>query len=322
MAVWLLMLALCAAPALSAQDSLSIIPAPLSVSQQPCSVRVARSAVISYPAGDSAAEFDARHLADLLLKTRRLQLVPESSSHAGSTALIVLARTAPREPTTEQDESYDLDVTTGQITISAAHDAGLYYGTVTLWQMLTTGPMTGPGADPGQLHCVRIHDAPQLRWRGLMLDSARHMQSIAYTRQLIDWMSLEKLNVLHWHLTDDQGWRLEIKRYPKLTQIGAWRELRASGPTMTAAEQRSHHYGGYYTQTEVRALVAYAAHRNVMIVPEIEMPGHASAALASYPQSAPRPIPSTLLRMNMASFQISTISTTPPSASLKTSSLR
>lgn len=280
--------ALSNAPALRAQKPLAVIPAPLAVSQQSGSIEVHDGAVVSYPAGDTAAEFDAQHLADLLQRTRHLRLVPESSGKAGSTALIVLTRTAPQQGTAEPDESYNLDVSPDKVVISAAGDAGLYYGTVTLWQMLTTGQWTGPAF----LQCVRIHDAPQLRWRGLMLDSARHMQSMEYIRQLIDRMSLEKLNVLHWHLTDDQGWRLEIKRYPRLTEIGAWRELRTPDLTMTPAEVRSHHYGGYYRQAEVRDLVAYAARRNVMIVPEIEMPGHATAALAAYPQfgSSPDPV--------------------------------
>ncbi len=273
---------------LHAQSAVPVIPVPFSVTQESGALRVANGAVISYPTGDGFAKFDALHLAALLQKTRGLQLVPESSHDAHSTALIVLTRVTTHPRSSNPDESYFLEVTPRRITISAAGNAGLYYGTVTLWQMLTTGPRTGPVS----LHCVRIEDAPQFRWRGLMLDSARHMQSIAYIRQLIDRMSLEKLNVLHWHLTDDQGWRLEIKRYPRLTQVGAWRELRTPDLTMTAAEKRSHRYGGYYTQAEVRALVGYAAQRNVMIVPEIEMPGHASAALATYPQfgSSPNPL--------------------------------
>jgi hexosaminidase len=282
-----LAIALSTAAALHAQKPLSIIPAPLSVSQQPGSLEVSDGAVISYPAGDRSAEFDARHLADLLERTRHLGLVTESSIKTSSTALIALTRTAPPQAVAEPDESYDLVVSPEKVVISAAGDAGLYYGTVTLWQMLTTGQWSGTASLP----CVRIRDAPQLRWRGLMLDSARHMQSIDYIRQLIDRMSLEKLNVLHWHLTDDQGWRLEIKRYPRLTQIGAWRELRTPDLTMSPAQERSHHYGGYYTQAEVRDLVAYAAQRNVTIVPEIEMPGHASAALAAYPRFGSSPSP-------------------------------
>lgn len=282
---WLLLLTLSVLPALCAQPVVPVIPIPLSVTQLSGTLQVASGAAISYPAGDSAAEFDARHLAALLKETRHFELLAEASSVARSSALIVLTRSAMQFPTSDPDESYSLNVTPRRITISAAGDAGLYYGTVTLWQMLTAGAWTGPVSLP----CVRIEDAPQLRWRGIMLDSARHMQSIDYIRQLIDRMSLEKLNVLHWHLTDDQGWRLEIKRYPRLTQIGAWRELRTPTLSMTADQERSHRYGGYYTQAEVRDLVAYAAQRNVTIVPEIEMPGHASAALAAYPQFGSAP---------------------------------
>jgi hexosaminidase len=235
-------------------------------------LHVKDGAIISYPSGDAAAQFAAQHFVELLKRTRGLSLTVRAGSQAA--ALITFTRTSAQSP----KESYDLEVSPRHIAIAAADDAGLYYGTVSLWQMLTANGVTH---GPAELQCVKIHDAPQLYWRGIMLDSARHMQSIQFIQQLIDWMSLEKLNVLHWHLTDDQGWRLEIKQYPKLTQIGAFRQLMdATGAT----PPKSQPYGGFYTQAEVRALVAYAAQRNVMIVPEIEMPGHASAALAAYPQ--------------------------------------
>jgi hexosaminidase len=117
-----------------------------------------------------------------------------------------------------------------------------------------------------------IRDAPAYPWRGLMLDSARHFQSISFIRSMIDWMAWHKLNVLHWHLTDDQGWRLEIRKYPRLTSVGAWR-----------VAPDGERYGGFYTQDEVRDIVRFAAARHVQIVPEIEMPGHATAAIAAYP---------------------------------------
>ena len=124
-----------------------------------------------------------------------------------------------------------------------------------------------------------------MKWRGLMLDSARHMQSLEYIHQLIETMSLEKLNTLHWHLTDDQGWRLEIKRYPKLTSVGAYRTLASQiGATDPKSGKPYPKYGGFYTQQQVRELVRFAAARGVTIVPEIEMPGHATAALAAYPE--------------------------------------
>src|SRR5438876_953130 len=138
------------------------------------------------------------------------------------------------------------------------------------------------------LHIPALHiiDAPRFRWRGLMLDSARHFQSPEFVMRYIDWMALHKLNVLGWHLTDDQGWRLEVKKYPRLTEVGAWRVPagRAAARDIDPATGRPRLYGGYYSQDEVRRIVSFAASRNVTIVPEIEMPGHASAAIVAYPQ--------------------------------------
>jgi hexosaminidase len=148
---------------------------------------------------------------------------------------------------------------------------------VTLWQLAS--------ASSG-IPALKIEDAPRFRWRGLLLDSARHYQSPQFIKRLIDTMALHKLNVLQWHLTDDQAWRLEIKKYPKLTEVGAWRV--PAGPAAAAdidpATGKPRLYGGFYTQDQVREIVAYAAQRNVTIVPEIDMPGHASAAIAAYPQ--------------------------------------
>jgi len=127
-----------------------------------------------------------------------------------------------------------------------------------------------------------------------MLDSARHYQSPAFIRALIDAMALHKLNVLHWHLTDDQAWRIEIKRYPKLTRVGGWRVPAGQGPAadIDPATGRPRLYGGVYSQAEVKALVAYAAARQITVVPEIDVPGHASAAIAAYPELAAAPNPS------------------------------
>ena len=118
-----------------------------------------------------------------------------------------------------------------------------------------------------------------------MLDSARHYQPPAFIRDLIDWMALHKLNVLHWHLTDDQGWRLEIRKYPRLTGVGAWRvPAGAAAQDIDPATGKPRLYGGFYSQDTVRRIVRHAAERNVTIVPEIDVPGHASAALVAYPQ--------------------------------------
>ncbi len=271
---------LCLAPPAIAQEP-SVIPAPLSAVQTQGAFKIRNGAVVSYANGDAEAQFAAGHLVDLLQRTRGLRLVARGiPAGALSTASIALIRT-PSAGGMQPDEAYSLTVSPKQVAVSASSDAGLYYGTVTLWELLTA---TNATQGPAELQCQRIRDEPQMHWRGIMLDSARHMQSVEFIRQLIEWMSLEKLNVLHWHLTDDQGWRLEIKQYPRLTEVGGWRELASTSAAVSGSEVKSHRYGGYYSQDEVRKLVAYAAQRNVTIVPEIEMPGHASAALAAYPR--------------------------------------
>jgi hexosaminidase len=182
-------------------------------------------------------------------------------------------------------EAYRLEVTPKAITISAGSDAGLFYGATTLWQLAQKA-----GA-AGSIPAMTINDAPSFSWRGVMLDSARHFQPVAFVKALIDRMALDKLNVLQWHLTDDQGWRLQIDKYPRLTQIGAWRQ--DAGAAGFDANGKPVMYGGFYTKDQVREVVAYAAARHITIVPEIEMPGHATAAIAAYPALASTPTPPT-----------------------------
>ncbi|KXU35431.1 hypothetical protein AXK11_06535 [Cephaloticoccus primus] len=179
-------------------------------------------------------------------------------------------------------EGYVLEITPAGTSIRAGDAAGLFYGAVTLWQLLTGGAGL---ALPATLPALRITDSPRFRWRGFMLDSARHMQSVEHIKRLIDQAARHKLNTFHWHLVDDQGWRLEIKRYPKLTEIGAWRI--PAGKAGIGPDGQPLRYGGFYTQAEARDIVAYAAERHITIVPEIEMPGHARAALAAYPEFGP-----------------------------------
>ena len=190
-----------------------------------------------------------------------------STSTRGAEISLKLSPRANADP-----ESYELDVSSQRVAITASNTRGLRYGVVTLWQLLSAAPASK------RIPALHISDAPRFRWRGLLLDSARHFQSPQFIERFIDQMALHKLNVLHWHLTDDQGWRIEIKRYPRLTAVGAWRAPAGAG--------RSQRYGGYYSQEQIRALVAHAAARGITLVPEIEMPGHASAAIAAYPELA------------------------------------
>jgi len=146
--------------------------------------------------------------------------------------------------------------------VLAPKPAGLVYGSQTVRQLLASRPIP----------LLRLVDRPRFPWRGLMLDEARHFFGKEFIKQLIDLLVLHKLNIFHWHLCDDQGWRIEIKSRPRLTEVGAWRE--ANG----------RRYGGFYTQADIREIVTYAQNRFVTVVPEIEMPGHTTAALAAYPE--------------------------------------
>lgn len=170
----------------------------------------------------------------------------------------------------EANEAYHLSVRTDGVQIEAGTLSGLFYGVQTLSQMISGRVINGNQmALPG----VEIRDFPRFGWRGMHLDVSRHFVPVPFVKKYIDLLARHKMNRFHWHLTDDQGWRIEIMKYPRLTEVGAWRQ----GPG-------GKRYGGYYSQEEIREVVAYARARQVTIVPEIEMPGHASAALAAYPE--------------------------------------
>lgn len=252
-------------------DSVSLIPLPAQLQRAEGSFKVDNSTSIIVPTHDEAARQSVQYLADLVARTRGLHLeVAEgnATSHA-----IVFQRNA--KAAGAHAEGYTLDVSAQGIRIDAHDDAGLFYGAVTLYQLLTPNTQSG-AVDVPALH---ISDSPRFAWRGVMLDSARHFQSVADVEKLLDQMAQHKLNVLHWHLTDDQGWRIEIKRYPELTRIGAWRT-----PPEAGHDGEPERYGGFYSQEQIREVVAYAAARHITIVPEIDMPGHAQAAVASYPE--------------------------------------
>ncbi len=173
-------------------------------------------------------------------------------------------------------EGYKLLVTPERIDIMGADRAGVMHGVRTLIQLLP------PKGEEPAVPCLSIVDQPRFTWRGMHLDACRHFWSVEFTKKYIDLLASYKMNRFHWHLTDDQGWRIEIKKHPQLTQVGAWRSGSQVGP-YSRREYDSIPYGGFYTQDQVRDVVAYAAARHVTVVPEIEMPGHAMAALAAYP---------------------------------------
>ncbi|HEY8508236.1 MAG TPA: family 20 glycosylhydrolase [Steroidobacteraceae bacterium] len=250
-------LLVCAA-ARAEQPALDLIPAPAHFELKSGSFTVQDGTRIVFRR-DPRIERVARYFADLVGRTRRTRLELQAgvrSQRAGAIHFLL-------DGSGEGPEGYRLEVRPDRVLVRANDPRGLFYGAVSLWQLMTT-------SDQPALRAVTIEDWPGFQWRGLMLDVARHYMPPEKIRQLLDAMALHKLNRFHWHLTDDQGWRLEIRKYPRLTEVGAWR-----GPAR---------YGGFYTQEEVREIVQYAAERFITVVPEIEMPGHAQAAIAAYPQ--------------------------------------
>lgn len=175
-------------------------------------------------------------------------------------------------------ENYHLSINEKRISILAeAKSAGNFYAIQTLIQLLPTNK-----SNSLLIPCLQIKDAPRFKWRGMHLDVCRHFYPVAFIKKYIDLIAMYKMNTFHWHLTEDQGWRIEIKKYPKLTQVGAWRKGTMVG-AYSDQKYDSIRYGGFYTQEQIKDIVAYAAKKYITIVPEIEMPGHSLAALAAYP---------------------------------------
>ena len=184
-----------------------------------------------------------------------------------------------RTDSTLASEGYALDVTPEGITIRAARPAGFFYALQSLRQLL---PFSfTPSATAAVIPCVSMMDTPVSGWRGFMLDEGRHFFGKEEVKRVLDIMATYKMNRFHWHLADDQGWRIEIKKYPLLTEVGAWRGSKTLGWDKLKPDTLT--YGGYYTQDDIREIVAYAADRFIEIVPEIDIPGHSMAAIAAYP---------------------------------------
>ena len=195
-----------------------------------------------------------------------------------------LSLTAKDAPERLGEEGYLLDVTPQGITLTARAPAGFFYGVQTLRQLLPADAgESAPTTDrPWRIPALHVEDRPRFPWRGMHLDVGRHFRTADEVKRFLDLMAYFKLNTFHWHLTEDQGWRIEIKRYPKLVEVGS---RRAESPKPGArTEGDGTPYAGHYTQDEIREVVAYAAERFITVVPEIEMPGHAQAAIAAYPE--------------------------------------
>ncbi|MDR3189098.1 MAG: beta-N-acetylhexosaminidase [Prevotellaceae bacterium] len=219
----------------------------------------------------------------------------EQLSSAAGFSLAVVERgagdnalTCTLNPKLKSDEAYKLSVKKNSVQVEAKTPRGIFYAMQTIRQLLppqieSKQPATGV---KWAIPCVEIEDAPRYGYRGLHLDVGRHFMSKNEVMQYIDLLAYHKMNTFHWHLTEDQGWRIEIKKYPKLTEVGGYRNRTLKG-AYVAAEKRqwdNTRYGGFYTQEDVKEVLAYAEKRFVTVIPEVELPGHAVAALTAYPQ--------------------------------------
>ncbi|MBM6577902.1 family 20 glycosylhydrolase [Microvirga sp. SRT01] len=243
----------------------SLLPIPASMTPGAGSFTVADGTRIGAPASDAGANTATKLLAEHVKRVRGLTLVP------GATGPVRFVR----DTGIKGDEAYRLTVTSTGIVIAASGDRGLVHGAMTLAQLVSPDAQFGR---PVTVAATTIADAPRFGWRGLMIDPARHFLPMPALRAIVDQMAAVKLNSLHLHLTDDQGWRFEVKRYPKLTEIGGFRT-----PPSTGGDPGPK-VGGFYTQEELKALVVYARDRGITIVPEIDLPGHAQALVAAYPE--------------------------------------
>jgi hexosaminidase len=267
----------------TAAGELSVIPRPTSLVAGRGVFTLSPRTTIWSDRADSAV---ARRFSRSLAPATALDL-PVRIGTSTSGNRIVFRRAASRD-TTLGPEGYRLSVQPGVVTITSSAPAGAFYATQTLLQLLPADVYRSApvSKQTWTIPAVNIQDRPRFAWRGMHLDVSRHFMPKEFVKKYIDLIALHKMNSFHWHLTDDQGWRIEIKKYPRLTQIGAWRDRTIVGrqvrDTATAPFDNKQH-GGFYTQDDIREVVAYARERFVNVVPEIEMPGHSQAAVASYP---------------------------------------
>ncbi len=248
-----------------------LIPEPVNMVKHDGRFKIDSNTLIFADSTDSSSTQNAILLVDLLnSKGIGCRFLP---TQINSSAKGIIELTKNGCPDSLGNEGYAIDIEHNRITIRANRSAGFFYAIQTLRQLMPANfEKDNFNAGSVALPCLTIVDKPRFSWRGLNLDCCRHFMTKEFVKRYIDLLAYHKMNVLHWHLTEDQGWRIEIKKYPRLTEVGAWRTL----PDGTR-------YGGFYTQDDIREVVAYAAKRHVMVVPEIEMPGHSVAAIASYP---------------------------------------
>ncbi len=270
--------------AFSQNNAIAIIPEPVSIVQKQGVFTLKDNMTIATPGNNADAERVAGYLSEIFAAATGYKSSVQSNAPAADIHFVIA--TTPDK--TLGDEGYNLHVAPGSATISANTATGLFYGMQSFLQLLP-GEITGKSVEKDvswTVPCVEITDYPRFGWRGLMFDVSRHFFTKEEVKQFIDDMAKYKFNLLHLHLTDDQGWRIEIKSLPRLTSVGAW-NVKKTGrfntfSPPTADEPRD--YGGFYTHDDIREIIQYAKDRFINILPEVDVPGHSLAAIASYPE--------------------------------------
>ncbi len=271
------------------ETKISIIPKPQKIEVQSGSFHFTNKIVVVTNWNSEEVNNTIAYFSNKLKKVGDFEIKKSAELPTGNESVIIIKH---KEDSNFGKEEYNLTVSEKNITIESAEANGLFYAFQTIMQLLPAEVFSNTNVKNINLSmpCVTISDKPKYKWRGFMLDVSRHFFPKKFIFQVLDYLAIHKINKFHWHLVDDQGWRIEIKKYPKLTSIGAWRIQREDKdhPWHTNREPRrkgeKSTYGGYYTQDDIREIVKYAKDRFITIVPEIEMPGHCTSALAAYPQ--------------------------------------
>ena len=259
-------------------QSADIVPKPVSVAKKEGVFKITDDTKVLFEASNEIEE-EFADLAKDLFKSATGNTPDFVSPTAQKEGNILIQLNNPLD-TKIGNEGYTLSIQNDRVFLNANTTAGLFYGMQSIWQLLTAN-------DDTTLPCMDITDYPRFGWRGLHLDVSRHFMPVEFIYKYIDYIALHKMNVFHWHLVDDQGWRIEIKKYPKLTEVGAFRADREDldwNSRKAPVKENEPKYGGFYSQEEVKAIVEYARKKHVTVIPEIEMPAHVMSALAAYPE--------------------------------------
>lgn len=262
-------------PAATVKGNLDVIPQPQEIvlARDTTPFIIDRSTTIVYPATNEKMHRTADFLATFIKEMTETE-VRVSDKEKSSNAIILAVDSTMGHP-----EGYKLQITPEKVLLTGGSEAGVFYGIQTIHKAL---PILKDGKVAAALPAGTVTDFPRFRYRGFMIDVGRHFFPVSYLKQMIDLMALHNINYFHWHLTEDQGWRIEIKKYPKLTEIGSKRDSTIIDWETKKFDGKPH--SGFYTQDEAREIVRYAADRFITVVPEIDLPGHTTAALASYPE--------------------------------------